>query len=396
MAERWDVVKIGDLGEIYTGRTPSTEIPEYFGDKYPFITPGDMHNKKNVHETSRYLSDKGAELLKRIRLPKGAVCVSCIGWQMGNAVMTGSTAFTNQQINSIVTNDRVIPDFLYYTFVPRKIELLSVGSASGVRTPIMNKSTFANLTVSIPSNLTQQKISSILSTYDNLIENNTRRIKILDEMAQAIYREWFVDFRFPGHEGVQMVESELGLVPEGWEVNEVKNLVKRLTAGQVYTQLEITDEGQVPVIDQSRDEILGYHNNDPDHNASPVSPIIIFGDHTCKMQLLIEPFSVGPNVIPFISANNIPILYLFFLVRNLVETKEYKRHWIELTTKVIVVAPSKQAQLFSEIVKPYFEYLRLLKLKNTNLRRTRDLLLPKLISGELDVSELDIEIPATL
>jgi len=82
MAERWDVVKIGDLGEIYTGRTPSTEIPEYFGDKYPFITPGDMHNKKNVHETSRYLSDKGAELLKRIRLPKGAVCVSCIGWQM--------------------------------------------------------------------------------------------------------------------------------------------------------------------------------------------------------------------------------------------------------------------------------------------------------------------------
>jgi len=241
---------------------------------------------------------------------------------------------------------------------------------------------------------TQRKISAILSAYDDLIENNTRRIKILEEMAQAIYREWFVHFRFPGHEGVRMIESELGLVPEGWEVKKVKSLVKRLTAGQVYTQLEVADGGPVPVIDQSRDEILGYHNNNADHEASPESPIIIFGDHTCKMQLLIEPFSVGPNVIPFISANNLPLLYLYFLIRDLVETKEYKRHWTELTNKAIVIAPAKQAQLFSEIVELHFEHMRLVKLKNTNLRRTRDLLLPKLISGELDVTGLDIKIPA--
>ena len=77
------------------------------------------------------------------------------------------------------------------------------------------------LQVKLPPLPTQQKIAAILSAYDDLIENNTRRIKILEEMAQAIYREWFVNFRFPGHEGVRMVESELGLVPEGWEVRKL-------------------------------------------------------------------------------------------------------------------------------------------------------------------------------
>ena len=210
-------------------------------------------------------------------------------------------------------------------------------------------------------------------------------------MAQAIYQEWFVEFRFPGHEGVEMVESELGLIPQGWEVKKVKEIVKRLKAGQTYKEAEVKDTGKIIVVDQSRADFLGFHENEPDHDASLIDPIIIFGDHTCKMQLMITPFSLGPNVVPFIAKDEMPINYLFFGVSNLVETREYKRHWTELNTKEIAVGDIETIERFADFTTPIFEQIETLRQKNQNLRETRDLLLPKLISGEIDVSKLDID-----
>ncbi|MBI4454777.1 MAG: restriction endonuclease subunit S [Acidobacteria bacterium] len=250
--------------------------------------------------------------------------------------------------------------------------------------------------IEIPLLPIQRRIAAILSAYDELIENNIRRIQILDEMAQRIYREWFVDFRFPGHENVKMVDSELGLIPKGWEVKTVRGVLKRLKAGTVYIESEVNAVGSVPVIDQSRDELLGFHDNNADHLASPENPVIAFGDHTCKMRLMVEPFSIGPNVVPFIGQEGFSIYYLFFLVRDLVTTQEYKRHWTELTAKTIVTAPSKMSQSFGETVRPLFEFIDVLAKKTFALRQTRDLLLPRLISGEIDVSEMDIKTEATM
>ncbi len=78
----WLSVKIGDLGKVLTGRTPPTKNADYFGEKYPFITPTDMHSGKTIHTTGRYLSEKGANLLKNNYLPPRSICVSCIGWQI--------------------------------------------------------------------------------------------------------------------------------------------------------------------------------------------------------------------------------------------------------------------------------------------------------------------------
>ena len=94
---------------------------------------------------------------------------------------------------------------------------------------------------------------------------------------------------------------------------------------------------------------------------------------------------------PFTSQGNIPISYLFFLVQNLVETREYKRHWTELTNKKVIVAAGDCTRSFAEIVMPIFEEIELLRQKSLNLRRTRNLLLPRLVSGELDVSGLEIQ-----
>ncbi|RJS85087.1 restriction endonuclease subunit S [Methanophagales archaeon] len=278
--------------------------------------------------------------------------------------------------------------FLYYLLKGNIMEITSLGSGSVY--DAINKSAIENLKIEIPPLETQRKIAAILSAYDDLIENNTRRIQILEEMAQTIYKEWFVKFRFPGHEKVKMVDSELGKIPEGWAVKKVKDIVKRLKAGRTYTQKEVLPMGNIPVVDQSRSEFLGFHNNESDHYASSEEPIILFGDHTCKMQIMVEPFSLGPNVIPFISNDNGLIYYLFFLVRNLVETREYKRHWNELVIKKVALADKKSQIPFSEMIKPMAEEINLLRKRNLNLHRTRDLLLPKLISGEVDIESIDI------
>ncbi len=98
-------LKISDLGRIVTGRTPPSSKPECFGDKYPFITPGDMHDRKNASTTERYLSEDGAQLLKRNVLPAGSVAVSCIGWQMGKSIKVTRPSFSNQQLNTIIPNN---------------------------------------------------------------------------------------------------------------------------------------------------------------------------------------------------------------------------------------------------------------------------------------------------
>ena len=172
-------------------------------------------------------------------------------------------------------------------------------------------------------------------------------------------------------------------------MKKVKDIVKRLKAGRTYTQKEVLPMGNIPVVDQSRSEFLGFHNNESDHYASSEEPIIIFGDHTCKMQIMVVPFSLGPNVIPFISNDNELIYYLFFLVRNLVETQEYKRHWNELVIKKVALADKKSQILFSEMIKQVTEEMDLLRKRNLNLRRTRDFLLPKSISGKIDVERLE-------
>ena len=202
---------------------------------------------------------------------------------------------------------------------------------TGVAVPHISASQIKAFRFRMPSTETQQKIASDTSAYDDLIENNLRRIKILEEMAQAIYREWFVELRFPGHQKAEWrkaTEEEnkvLGRdrIPAAWKLQVIKDAIKRLSPGTVYEEDEVSASGTIPVIDQSTNEFLGFHDNEPDLAATAECPIIAFGDHTCKMVLMTSPFSVGPNVVPFAAVENLPVCFAYYAVRDLVETKEH-------------------------------------------------------------------------
>ena len=386
-------IKISQVGRVITGKTPPTKQNELYGYDYPFITPTDIDEDSRFVRTERYLSREGFEYQKQLLLPEGAVCYVCIA-SIGKICITSEPSFTNQQINSIIVNsEKFDRGFIYYKLKNETARIKNM--ASGVAAPIINKTMFSDIELTVPSLTLQEKIALLLLSYDNLIENNNRRIKILEEIAQTIYVDWFVKFCFPGHGKVKMVDSELGKIPEGWEVASVKQAVKRLKSGKTYTQNKVLPEGQVPVIDQSRKKFLGFHNDEPAHFASPDNPKIIFGDHTCKMQIMVEPFSLGPNVIPFVSQDGFSISYLFFTVRQLVQTREYKRHWNELIIKKIVTPVPEVQSAYTEIVTPMLEEISLLLKKNLRLESMRDILLPKLISGEIDVEGMDIDIGET-
>lgn len=199
---------IGSIGAVLTGRTPPASNPELFGDVYPFITPTDMDGVSRHADTERFLSELGAEEFRRILLPAGAVCVVCIGATIGKVCMTSRPSFTNQQINAIVVDrTRHDPVFVFHALRQLRSELQA--KAGGAATPIINKSTFSGVDLLLPPRPIQEAAGKILSAYDDLIANCERRIKVLDEMVRSLYREWFVEFRCPGHEGN-------GALPSDW------------------------------------------------------------------------------------------------------------------------------------------------------------------------------------
>ena len=406
----WRNISIDELGEVITGYTPPIKKTEYFGGEYPFITPTDITIDSRIVQTGRFLSEKGYEYRKNRLLPRDAVCVTCIGATIGKICMTTVPSATNQQINSVVVNrDKYDPYFVYYLLRIKADAIKSV--ASGAATPIVKKSTFASINVCVPLLATQHKIAAVLSTCDDLIENNTRRIKILEEMASTIYREWFVEFRFPGHEQVEMVESQLGLIPQGWEVVTASQAISINPTASVprhtekpFVPMKSATEHSMLITDvEQRTSNSGAKFKNYDTLFARITPCLENG-RTGFVQFLSSDDIIALGSTEFIVLRSKTLNPYF--VYLLAQTHDFRDNAIKSMTgatgrqrvvnqcfdNYFLPSPDQDSlRQFECIIAPLFKQVQNLCEKNTNLRQTRDLLLPKLISGEIDISELDID-----
>jgi type I restriction enzyme, S subunit len=388
----WEKMRISDFGIVVTGKTPSSNNPEFFGDAFPFITPTDMGTCRIV-ETERGISRKGFAKFQRQILPPKSTCFVCIGATIGKTCLTTKNSLTNQQINSVVV-DNQRHDHLFVYYLLSTLSESVKGIAGGAATPIVNKTTFENIEVKAPPLPTQRKIASILAAYDDLIENNQCRIKILEEMAQNLYREWFVKFRFPGHEKVKFMDSPLGRIPEGWEIVSVGSIIQKVARGSKIKKTNYSAQGQIPVIDQGKDFIGGFTDDLTSRIAD--LPVIVFGDHTRVLKYIDFPFACGADGTQLLKTNNSRMpMTLFYSSLSAIDLSNfaYARHFKFLKEEKIVLPKNDYADLFHNFASPLREIIRVLTERNSTLRRTRDLLLPKLISGEIDVSDLDISVP---
>ena len=288
--------------------------------------------------------------------------------------------------------------------------------SSGAAAATITKQAVRNLEILVPDLTTQLNIVNILSTYDDLIQNNTRRMAILEEIARRIYEEWFIHFRFPGHEKIRMVESKFGLIPSGWEVRPLCDLLM-IYRGRSYKGSELVTEGGLPFINLkciNRDG--GFRKsglkrfNGPYKATQTVKPgdlVVAVTDMTQERRLVAHcgrvprldtEFGVVSMDLVKIEAKKVPSDYLYSVLRwsgmpN--EVKQYANgaNVLHLSPERIedykIVFPGLPiAEQYDQIISPMLHLCDVLEEKNTNLRTQRDLLLPKLISGELDVSEL--------
>ena len=290
----------------------------------------------------------------------------------------------NQRIGLVsVLDSNIDKHFIYWLLRTSSYQRQIANTSNGTNVKHTSPNRIYSYKCSIPDLATQEKIADILSTYDDLIENNNWRIDILEQMAQEIYKEWFVRFRFPGHEKVKFING----LPEDWEVKKVKDIVDRKPFGTLYKESQVQEDGNVIVIDQSKKDYIGFHNNKPSHNADIDKPMILFGDHSCKYKIMITPFSLAENVIPFTSndENLLTTYYLFYSIIGIIQTTEYKRHWTDLTNKKIIISNINLQTKFEEKIKEFLLEIEQLSIINRNLIKQRDLLLPRLMSGKLEV-----------
>lgn len=190
----WKEYKLGELGTVITGKTPSSRNPEDWGEEMLFVTPSDYRNyRKYANDSERKLSTIGIERLKTKVLPPKSVLVTCIGSDMGKVVMSDACCITNQQINAIIPHTNIDNDFLYYKIVSI-YDTLRIYGGDGTAVPIVNKNDFENIKVELPTNIDEQKrIASILSSLDDKIDLLNRENSTLEAMAETLFRQWFIE-----------------------------------------------------------------------------------------------------------------------------------------------------------------------------------------------------------
>ena len=404
MREGWKEVTIGQLGKVITGNTPPKKDSANYGGVYPFIKPTDMEiDSRHVNVWEENYSEKAYKRYKNSFIPPRSTGVVTIGTVGEKLFQADRWCFTNQSVNVVIPNEKLYdPDFIYYLLkinLP-KVENANPGTASGRHH--VSKSNFCAIKVKLPTNInTQRKIAKILSNYDDLIENNLKRIKILEEMAQQTYEEWFVRMRFPGYETTTINETT-GL-PEGWErvkLGEVCNFSQGLQVPieKQFTQFSNELIRFIRIVDVTQ------NTNDIRYIESPKSlnQFVHFKDvfmvRYGAPQVVTNYHGIIANNFFRININDENKLkrkFLFsFLNRN-----EIKENLLAMSVSATMPAISFKSFSTLDIILPEIEvqakfhkyvdttYDLILNLQNQNqrLREARDILLPRLMMGMVEV-----------
>ena len=396
-------VCIGDLGTVVTGKTPSKSNKAFYGDYAQFLKPTDISEFcKFTYKTEEMFSRLAADKFGSSLIPKGAICIPCIGTIGTKMTMSHCDCYTNQSINSIICNENYDNEYVYYlmkNFLPN-LKSYNLGTASGRE--FISKSNFEKIEIVAEQNKNIQKeIGKFLSRYDSLIENYQKQIKLLEESAQRLYKEWFIDFRFPGHENTKIVDG----VPEGWEKKTIFELGKVITGKTPSTANKANYGGDIPFITipdmhsgiypissqtlskQGAESQLGKYIPE---NSLMVSCIGTAG-LVCISETLCQ---TNQQINSLVLDNDIKLYYMYFTFLSLKEhlnnigsngatmTNVNKSKFENIE---VVIPVDSLLFAFNSIANNTFFKIKNLSHQIHHLTESRDRLLPKLMSGEIKV-----------
>lgn len=380
----------------------------------PVVMPKDIVGDKLLEDSIARIGKEDVERLSQHILREGDIVYGRRGDIGRQALITKNEAgwlCGTGCLRITLGNSLLFPRFLHYYLRQSDVIGWIYNQAVGATMPNLNTSILRSVPIKYPLLETQRKIASILSAYDDLIENNTRRIKILEEMAQAIYREWFVNFRFPGHEKVKMVDSPLGKIPEGWEVVKLSDIAeinaKSLSKKNASDTINYIDISSVSTGSIDKVEELVFSEA-----PSRARRIVQHGDviwatvrpNRKSYSLILKPIDdlIVSTGFAVLTPTKVPYTYLY----QAITTEDFAAYLVNNATgsaypavnagdfkNADVLFPSREIlNVFHESTEGHYLLKQNLELKNKTLRQTRDLLLPKLISGAIDVEQLEIDV----
>ncbi len=397
-------IKIKDLGEVITGNTPPRSNPELYGRHTPFIKATDIEeSSKFTYFPEEFYSEIGFQKYKKSLIRKGASCVVTIGSVGKKMTMAHCDCFINQAMNAVVPNNNYDDEYVYYLLKNNihKLKMLNSGTASGREN--ISKSAFSNMEIeAILDKDKQIIIGKILSAYDKLIENNQKQIKLLEEAAQRLYKEWFVDLRFPGCENTPIIDG----VPEGWGKYRISEIGKVVTGKTPSTEKEEYYGKEIPFV-KIPDMYNGIYSivtetsltkEGADTQKSkyiPANSIMVSCIATVGLvNISVNVCQTNQQINTIILNQQEDLYYLYFTMKrlkNLLEgvgsngatmTNVNKTKFENLEILYPIKELRKKYFCFCY---PIFKKIYDLSMNNIFLSQARNCLLPKLMSGELEV-----------
>jgi type I restriction enzyme S subunit len=411
--------KLEKVATIYSGFAFRSKDLGYEG--IPVIKIANIQGKRVLKKCADCLpTDLFEEKLRKYVLAPEDTLVAMTGagsvGKVGKMHALDRRFLVNQRVGIIRPNKEAVePQFLYYTLSQDHYETELYALGLGAGQPNVSGKQIGSLEIPLPDLPTQRKIAGILSTYDDLIENNMGRIRILDEMAQSLYREWFVHFRFPGHESTPMVDSPLGLIPEGWEVKKLGDTVD-VNARSIRTNSAPDVIHYVDIKSVTEGSIDGLAAMDFSEAPSRARRIVAHGDviwstvrpNLRAFALIIDPVedTIASTGFAVLSAKAIPFSYLYLATT----TQEFTDFLVNQTSgsaypavnagvfenAPFLVPPAEILKRFNAFAENSLLLQAQLRKRNDNLRQTRDLLLPKLLSGQMTLEVADSDAAETV
>lgn len=413
--KEWREVSLGEIYEFSSGLSkPRSE----FGSGYPFLSfkdvfynsavPSDLTELVNSteQERSRGSIKRGDVFLTRTSETLDELGMSSVALaDIPNATFNGFSKRLRPKQADVIS-----PEYARYFFRSDRFRT-AINSMSSMSTRAsLNNEMLERLTIFFPSLKEQESIGKILCTLDNKIELNRRMKETLEAMARSLFKSWFVDFEpvrakqegrwqkgyslpglpthlydfFPDRLG----NSDLGEIPDGWKIAKVESVLQRLPAKIRYTKDQVSTHGKTPVFEQGASIVLGFHDGDAFYKASVSDPAFIFGDHTCITRLSCQPFDISQNVIP-LRGRERPTIWVYYAISEKQNFEEYRRHWMELISKDLIIPPENICSEFSKIVSGFYIQIESSERESQQLAQLRDTLLPKLISGEVRIKDAE-------
>ncbi|SDB09511.1 type I restriction enzyme, S subunit [Desulfonatronum thiosulfatophilum] len=385
-----------------SGGTPRMSDSRFWGGDIPWVSSGEM-TESRISLTERRVTEEGAQNGTK-RVPANTVLVVVRGMSLAKEFrisITERDVTFNQDIKALRPSERIDPWFLFYYLKSQRHSIRDSATDASHGTKKLETRVLEQWPLPLLDIQTQRSIASVLSTYDNLIENNRRRIQLLEQAARLLYKEWFVHIRFPGHEHVKIVDG----VPDGWEKSTVGDSTSFLSRGITP---KYDDDAPGLVINQKciRNRMVNLELARRQSKHVPALKFVQFGDVLINStgagtlgrvaQFLLEnnECTVDSHITIIRPQENVPVHffglhitglepYIATLGRGATNQTELSKD--DIAALEIVLPTPGLAQIFERTVAPIFHQIRILSEQIQKLAKSRDFLLPKLMNGEVTV-----------